>query len=77
MATCPECDAEVDVDELSVEKGEIVECFECGAHLEVIRTSPLELELAPDDDEDELDEEDDETEDEDEEEDEDDDEEWK
>ena len=61
MATCPECDAEVDVDELSVEKGEIVECFECGARLEVIRTSPLELELAPDDeDEDEFEDEDDE-----------------
>jgi len=82
MATCPECDAEVEVDELSVEKGEIIECFECGARLEVIRTSPLELELAPDDeDEDEFEdddeEDDDDDEDEDEEEDEDDDEEWK
>ena len=82
MATCPECDAEVEVDELSVEKGEIIECFECGARLEVIRTSPLELELAPDDedeleDEDEEEDDDEEDDDEDEDEDEDDDEEWK
>lgn len=79
MATCPECDAEVEVDELSVERGEIVECYECGARLEVIRTSPLELDLAPDDEEDEDEEEEEEgddtdTDDEDED---DDDEEWR
>src|SRR5712672_768425 len=49
MATCPECDAEIEVDEFDVDKGDQLSCPECGSNLEVIAMSPLELDLAPDD----------------------------
>ena len=52
MATCPECDAEIEVDEFDVDKGDQLSCPECGSNLEVVGMSPLELDLAPDDDED-------------------------
>jgi alpha-aminoadipate carrier protein LysW len=68
MATCPECDADVGVDEYDVDKGDIISCPECGTNLEVTNVSPVELETAPEEDEDELD---DDSEDEDEEEEED------
>ena len=51
MATCPECDAEIEVDEFDVDKGDQLSCPECGSNLEVIALSPLELDVAPDDDE--------------------------
>jgi lysine biosynthesis protein LysW len=71
-ANCPECDSEIDVDEMDVEVGDELSCSECGALIRVASDSPIELELADDDDDDDdLDEEDDEEE---EEEDEDDDE---
>jgi alpha-aminoadipate carrier protein LysW len=68
MATCPECDFEIDVDEYDVEKGDTLECDNCGVTLEVTGSSPIELEAVPDDeDEDDKDkDEDDEDEDEDE-----------
>jgi alpha-aminoadipate carrier protein LysW len=34
------------------ERGEIVECAECGAELEVLSTDPMRLELAPEAEED-------------------------
>jgi alpha-aminoadipate carrier protein LysW len=71
MATCPECDAEIEVDEYDVDKGDIISCPECGTNLEVTRVSPVDLEVAPEDEEDE-----DEDEDLDEDEDEEDEEEW-
>ena len=52
MATCPECDAEIEVDEFDVDKGDQLSCPECGSNLEVAGISPLELDLAPDDDDD-------------------------
>jgi len=52
MATCPECDAEIEVDEFDVDKGDQLSCPECGSNLEVTGLSPLELDIAPDDDED-------------------------
>jgi alpha-aminoadipate/glutamate carrier protein LysW len=72
---CPVCDAELDLDEYDVDKGDVVSCSECGANLEVVNDSPLELETIDedeesDDDDDEVEEddlEDDEEEDEDEE----------
>ncbi len=70
MATCPECDAEIEVDEYDVDKGDIISCPECATSLEVIRVSPVELDVAPEDEEDE-DEEDEDEDDEDEDEDED------
>ncbi len=53
MATCPECDAEIEVDEFDVDKGDQLSCPECGSNLEVTGLSPIELDLAPDEDEDE------------------------
>ena len=53
MATCPECDAEVEVDEDDVDLGDEVSCPECGQTLVISNTDPLELDFAPDDDEDE------------------------
>jgi alpha-aminoadipate/glutamate carrier protein LysW len=47
MALCPECDAEVEIDEYDVDKGEIISCPECGVDLEVVGLAPLELDLAP------------------------------
>jgi lysine biosynthesis protein LysW len=59
-ANCPECDSEIDLDELDVDVGDELSCSECGALIRVASDSPLELELADDDeDEDDLDEEED------------------
>ncbi len=69
MATCPECDAEVEVDEFDVDKGDLISCPDCGSNLEVTSIAPVELESVDDEedddddedeDEDELDEDDDE-----------------
>ena len=65
MATCPECDADVDVDEFDVDKGDLISCAECGTNLEVTNTSPLELEAAGDEDDDDDDDDDDDFEEED------------
>ena len=51
MATCPECDAEIEVDEFDVDKGDQLSFPECGSNLEVTGLSPIELDLAPDEDE--------------------------
>lgn len=50
MAICPECEAEIDV--FDVEKGEIITCPECGLELEVINDTPIELDIASEEDED-------------------------
>jgi alpha-aminoadipate carrier protein LysW len=50
LAVCPECDAEIHVDE-DVDKGEIMNCEECDASLEVVGLDPIELDLASTDDE--------------------------
>ncbi len=52
MATCPECDAEIEVDEFDVDKGDLISCPECGSNLEVTSTSPVELEAVDEDDDD-------------------------
>ena len=58
MATCPECDAEIEVDEYDVDKGDLLSCPECGSSLEVTGIAPVELAVAGDEeDEDEDDEE--------------------
>jgi alpha-aminoadipate/glutamate carrier protein LysW len=44
-ATCPECEAELTLN--NVLRGEIVQCGECGADLEVVSVEPLTLEPAP------------------------------
>jgi alpha-aminoadipate carrier protein LysW len=65
MATCPECDADIDVDEFDVDKGDLISCAECGTNLEVTSIAPLELEPAGDEDDDDDDEDDDDLEEED------------
>jgi alpha-aminoadipate carrier protein LysW len=74
MATCPECDFEIDIDEYDVDKGDTLECDNCGERLEVVGLNPIELEAvagADDDEDDDFEGDDDEDDDEDEEEDED------
>lgn len=51
VAVCPECAAELTL-ESPIEKGEIVQCPECAAELEVTSTTPVTLELAPEEEED-------------------------
>ncbi len=53
MAICPACEAEIEVDEFDVDKGDQLSCPECGETLEVINLSPVELDLLSEDDEDE------------------------
>ena len=49
--TCPECDAEVQVDE-DMDKGDVVECDDCGTMLEVVGLDPIELDVATEEEED-------------------------
>ncbi len=49
-ATCPECEGAVPT--ADVERGEIVQCPDCGAELEVTSTDPVTLQLAPEEEED-------------------------
>ncbi len=44
--TCPECEATLNLQNDLIE-GEIVPCPDCGAELEVVNTSPVQLQLAP------------------------------
>jgi alpha-aminoadipate carrier protein LysW len=48
--TCPECDAEVQVDD-DMDKGDLVECPDCGSTLEVVGLDPIELDLATEEEE--------------------------
>jgi alpha-aminoadipate/glutamate carrier protein LysW len=50
MATCPECEAEVELS--NPLKGEIVQCPDCGVELEVVDTNPVNLATAPEEEED-------------------------
>ena len=52
MAVCPECEADVEMDEFDVDKGEVISCPECGVELEVVGLSPLQLDLAAQNEED-------------------------
>jgi hypothetical protein len=54
-AICPECDSPIDVDEYDVDIGDELTCSECGSLLRVSSESPLEFDLA--DEEDDLDDE--------------------
>jgi alpha-aminoadipate carrier protein LysW len=54
MVRCPECDAEIDVDEDEVEEGEILSCSECDIELEVVQVHPVRLNvIAEEEDEEE------------------------
>ena len=52
-AICPECDSPIDVDESDVDIGDELTCSECGSFLRVASDSPLEFELADEDDDEE------------------------
>ena len=53
MAICPECEFEIDVDEYDVERGDTLDCDNCGVTLEIVGLNPIEFEVASDEDEDE------------------------
>jgi alpha-aminoadipate carrier protein LysW len=55
-ANCPECDSQIDIDEMDVDVGDELSCSECGALIRVASESPLELELADEDDDEDDDE---------------------
>jgi alpha-aminoadipate carrier protein LysW len=63
MATCPECDAEVEVDEFDVDKGDLISCPDCGSNLEVTSIAPVELESVDEEEDDDDDDDEDEDED--------------
>lgn len=50
--TCPECDSDIDIDEMDVDIGDELSCSECGTLLRVASDSPIELESADDEDDD-------------------------
>ena len=58
MPNCPECDAEVEIDEVDADVGDEVSCAECGQNLVVSSTDPFELDFASDEDEDDEDDDD-------------------
>jgi len=68
VVKCPDCDADIDLDEAEIEEGELLSCPECEAELEVVQTHPIHLDVVSDEDElddeeeEETDEEDDEEE---------------
>jgi len=56
MATCPECDAELEIDDDDLEEMEVGDpwdCEACGSRLRVAGLSPLEFDSDDDDDDDE------------------------
>jgi lysine biosynthesis protein LysW len=60
MATCPECDAEVDIDDDDLEEMEIGDpwdCAACGSRLRVASLDPVDFESDEESDEEEEDEE--------------------
>ena len=59
-AMCPECDSDIDIDEMEVDIGDELTCSECGSLLRIANDSPIELEAADEDDLDDDDDEDDE-----------------
>lgn len=69
MATCPECDATLDIEPEDVELNDRLSCDDCGASLKVSSMAPLEVDLDDDDDDEDDDLDDDDDEDDDEEED--------
>lgn len=68
MATCPECDADIEVDDDDLEEmeaGDPWDCDACGSRLRVVSLDPMEFESDDEDDDDEEDEEKSESDDED------------
>jgi lysine biosynthesis protein LysW len=56
MATCPECDAEIEIDDDDLEEMEVGDpwdCDACGSRLRVTNLDPVDFENDDEDDEDE------------------------
>ncbi len=53
MASCPECESPLDVEDDEVEEGEVINCPDCGVELEIISINPVEVELVEDEEEEE------------------------
>jgi alpha-aminoadipate/glutamate carrier protein LysW len=53
MASCPECENELDIELDEVEEGDVVACEECGSEFEVVGVEPLELARMEEDEEEE------------------------
>jgi alpha-aminoadipate carrier protein LysW len=53
VVRCPDCGAEIDVDEDEVEEGEILSCAECEAEMEVVQIHPVHLNVISEGDDDE------------------------
>lgn len=53
MVNCPDCDAQIDVEEEELDEGDLLTCDECGAELRVVGLDPLELESTEDDEDEE------------------------
>jgi alpha-aminoadipate carrier protein LysW len=49
MIECPECGADIDVEEDELDEGETILCEECGRSFLVVSVDPLELEPADED----------------------------
>ena len=43
MVSCPECEADLDIETDEVDEGDVVSCPECGTDFEVVTSHPLEL----------------------------------
>ena len=52
MASCPECDATLDLEPDDVDLDDRLSCDDCGASLKVTSLTPLELDLDDDEEED-------------------------
>lgn len=57
LAICPECEAEIHIED-DLDKGEVINCEECGIKLEVVGLDPIELDLLQDEEEEDYHEED-------------------
>jgi lysine biosynthesis protein LysW len=66
MVNCPLCDAVIDAEEDELDEGDELTCEECGAHLTVVGTDPIEIKPTSEGDGDDEDEDEDDDEDEDE-----------
>jgi len=51
VATCPVCDASIELDD-NVELNELISCPDCGSELEVVSLDPPQVEEAPQEEED-------------------------
>jgi alpha-aminoadipate carrier protein LysW len=50
MVYCPECEADLDIDEDEVDEGGVVSCPECGTDFEVVTVNPIELKVVGEED---------------------------